>query len=384
MGLQILVLLMAFLVMGFGDLRGSTLGIARDVFHISAAQGALIPVAGAISFAALALPAGLLATRKGKRWVLQAGLLLTTAAHLIPCVAMSRYWHLLLTIFAVGAGMTFLLVAGNPLLRDVTAPERYSRNLTFAQFCKSLGSIAGPYGLAALVRIGFGWTAVFPVLAGVSFLTWIAITLVPVPETPPERPAHLRDIGRLLADWRIFKRIFGIFVFAGSEMGMNNFLASHLWLTFGMGIKGDAIKYGQGLFWISQGVGRLLGTVALNYMGTVTFLRLCVAAGLAGLVGLILGTKTVVVASVVLCGMAFSNVWPCLFALTLEIRPRQSSEIAGLAVMANVGGAVIPLLMGAVTDLSAVRWSFLVPVAAFGYLSWLVFRPSRARAGRAS
>lgn len=378
MGLQIFVLLMAFLVMGFGDLRGSTLGIARDVFHISAAQGALVPVAGAISFATLALPAGLLATRKGKRWVLQAGLLLTTAAHLIPCALMSSYWHLLLTIFSVGAGMTFLLVAGNPLLRDVTAPERYSRNLTFAQFCKSLGSIAGPYGLAALVRLGFGWTAVFPVLAAVSFVTWIAVTLVPIPETPPERPAHLRDIGRLLVDWRIFKRVFGIFLFAGSEMGMNNFLASHLWLTFGMDIKGDAISYGQGLFWISQGIGRLAGTAALTYIGTVTFLRLCVAVGLAGLVGLILGTQTVVIASVVLCGMAFSNVWPCLFALTLELRPKQSSEIAGLVVMANVGGAVVPLAMGKLTDLTAVRWSFLVPVLAFCYLSWLAFRPEKA------
>jgi MFS transporter, FHS family, L-fucose permease len=372
---RIFVLFMAFLVMGFGDLRGSFLGISREIFGISAAEGALIPVCGALGFAVTALPVGLLATRKGKRWVLQAGLLLSTAAHLLPVLVLSRYIHLLVAIFLIGVAMTFLLVAGNPLLRDVTEPARYSRNLTFAQFFKSLGSISGPYLLAFLVTLGFSWKGVFPVFALVAFAVWVGVTLAPVPETPPERPARMKDLGRLLRDRSIRRMILGIFLFSGSEMGMNNFLASHLWLTFGMGIQGDAIRYGQGLFWLSQGLGRLLGAVALTWMGTRAFLQLCALAGLAGLGGLIFGSREVVIASVVLCGMAFSNIWPCLFALTLDLRPDRSSELAGLTVMANVGGAVVPLLMGAVTDLSAVRWAFLVPFGAFLYVRTLARRP---------
>ena len=53
---RILVLLLVFVVMGFGDLRGSFLGIARDYFFITSSQGALIPVAGALAFTLFALP----------------------------------------------------------------------------------------------------------------------------------------------------------------------------------------------------------------------------------------------------------------------------------------------------------------------------------------
>jgi len=378
MNLRIIVLLMTFLVMGFGDLRGSFLGISRAVFGITASQGSLIPFFGALAFAGFALPVGLLATRKGKRFVLQAGLLLTAAAHLLPCFLLTHYAHLLAAIFFIGMGMTFLLVAGNPLLRDVTEPARYSRNLTFAQFFKSLGSIAGPYLLAFLVAMGFSWKAVFPVFAAVSFAMWIAVTVTPFPETPPERPATLKDTFRLLGSRSIRWKILGIFLFSGSEMGMNNFLASHLWLTFGMGIQGEAITYGQGLFWVSQGAGRLLGALALSWVSTPRFLLLCAVAGMAGLAGLILGNREVAIGSVALSGMAFSNVWPSLFAVTLEREPHRSSEVAGLAVMANVGGAVVPFLMGMVTDFSAVRWSFLVPLGAFIYVTALAGRGIRS------
>jgi FHS family L-fucose permease-like MFS transporter len=179
--------------------------------------------------------------------------------------------------------------------------------------------------------------------------------------------------------------LVGIFLFVGAEMGMNTWLASHMWETHGLGLQVDAIRYGQGLFWISQGVGRLLGTLVLNWMAPRRFFVLCALAGLVGLVGLILGQRPLAIASVALCGLSFANIWPTLFALLLETRPDRDAELAGLTVMANSGGAVLPLLMGAVADHAAVRWCFLVPVAAFLYLAVLLLlapaRRMRAPAG---
>jgi len=100
---------------------------------------------------------------------------------------------------------------------------------------------------------------------------------------------------------------------------------------------------------------------------------------LCGLAGLIFGDRTVAVGAVALCGLSFSNIWPTLFALLLDSRPHLPSEIAGLAVMANIGGAVLPLAMGLVTDLFAVRWSFLIPMAAFLYLTAMGLASRRPR-----
>ena len=380
MHMRNLAVFLAFFVMGFGDVRGSFVGIAKATFGISATQGSLIPFCGAVAFGLFALPAGLLATRKGKKFVMQTGLLIVALGHLLPWLLLRQYSHLLAGIFLIGAGMTFLLVSGNPMMREVAEPARFARNLTFAQFIKSLGSIAGPYFLAFIVLRGYSWKGVFPAFALVALLTWVAITCVRIPETIQEAPAGLGDMLKLLKARTIRLKLLGIFLFVGTEMGMNTWLASHMWLTYGMGIQGDAIRYGQGLFWISQGVGRILGTVILSWVDARRFFLVCAALGLAGLLGLMLGPRPMAVASVALCGMSFSNIWPTLFSLILDTRPHRASEIAGLTVMANVGGALIPALMGLVTDLTAVRWCFLVPLGAFLYLNSLALGHWRAAA----
>ena len=382
MGLRIFAIFMAFYVMGFGDVRGSFVGIAKETFGITEAQGSLIPFCGALAFGLLALPAGLLATRKGKKYVLQLGLLLTVAGHLLPWMLLRSFEHLLAGIFLIGAGMTFLLVAGNPLMHDVAGPEKFARNLTFAQFIKAMGSISGPYFIAFIVARGFSWKGIFPVFALVALATWFAITLVRIPEQAQVEPATLKDLWRLLKAGTIRRKILGVFLFVGTEMGMNTYLATHMWLTHGMGIEGDAIRFGQGLFWLCEGVGRLLGTLVLTWMDNRRFFLACALAGLLGLGGLILGNQAVAIASVALCGLSFSNIWPCLFSLTLEARPHRAAEIGGLTVMANVGGAIIPAFMGIVADQSAVRWSFLVPVAAFLYLTVLALSQLMGRQTR--
>jgi len=377
MTVRLLVILLTFFVMGLGDARGSLVGIAQEVYGISAAQGSLIPFFGSLAFALFAVPAGMLAIRRGKKFLMLLGLLVTAAGHVLPMVLLERYSHLVAATFVIGVGMTLLLVAGNPLLREVTGPERFARDLTFAQFVKSLGSIAGPHLIAAIVTLGYTWRELFPVFAACSLLAFAAMAGVRVPETFQARPATLADLGRILRARTIRIKMLGIFLFVGSEMGMNAWLAIHLWQTHGMGLEVDAIRYGPGLFWVAQGAGRMFGSLALHWMPARRFFLVCAAAGLAGLAGLILGHRPVAVASVAVCGASFANIWPTLFAILLEARPHRTTELTGLAVMANSGGAVLPWLMGLVTDRWGARWCFLVGAAAFVYLTWLSLASQR-------
>lgn len=378
MGVRLLVILLSFYVMGFGDVRGSFVGIAKEVFGITAAQGSLIPFCGAMAFGLFAVPAGLLATRMGKRHLMLLGLLITAAGHLLPMVLLERYSHLVAAVTVIGLGMTCLLVSGNPMLREAAGPERFARNLTFAQFIKSLGSITGPYLIALVVSLGYTWRELFPVFAVLSLAAFAAMALVRLPETIQVVPATLGDMGRILRARTVRMKILGIFLFVGTEMGMNTWVATHMWQTHGLGIEVDAIRYGQGLFWLAQGAGRLAGAVALSWISTRRFFLVCALAGLAGLGGLILGSRPVAVASVALCGASFANIWPSLFTLLLESRPHRATELAGLSVMANSGGAVMPWCMGLVTDRWGVRWCFLVGVAAFVYLIYLALANPRA------
>jgi len=57
---------------------------------------------------------------------------------------LNSFARFLLTVLLVGAGAAILQVAGNPIMRDVSSPGKYSRNLSLGQFVKAIGSLSGP------------------------------------------------------------------------------------------------------------------------------------------------------------------------------------------------------------------------------------------------
>ncbi|HVR10747.1 MAG TPA: MFS transporter, partial [Thermoanaerobaculia bacterium] len=229
MRFRTLPIFLGFFVMGFVDAVGTLVGFAEKEFHLSGAQAGLLPFFGFIAFALFSVPAGVVADRRGKKLLLAASLAVVLAGQLIPTFTVARYELLLGAIFLIGVGMAALQVAGNPIMRDVSAPGRYARNLTFAQFIKSLGSISGPYLTAQLIALGFAWYHVFPVFAAVTLLTLLLVAALPVPETRGDMvPASVGSSFALLAEPPVALAVLGIFLYVGAEVGLNSWLATLL------------------------------------------------------------------------------------------------------------------------------------------------------------
>jgi fucose permease len=89
--------------------------------------------------------------------------------------------------------------------------------------------------------------------------------------------------------------------------------------------------------------------------------------------------RTVAVVSFFLAGLGFANIFPLAFSLTVESLPQYTNELSGLMVTAIVGGAILPPLMGLVSDRSSVLIGFLVPMAAIFYITWTAFLNSTPR-----
>ena len=381
MRFRTLPIFLGFFVMGFVDAVGTLVGFAEKEFHLSGAQAGLLPFFGFIAFALFSVPAGVVADRRGKKLLLAASLAVVLAGQLIPTFTVARYELLLGAIFLIGVGMAALQVAGNPIMRDVSAPGRYARNLTFAQFIKSLGSISGPYLTAQLIALGFAWYHVFPVFAAVTLLTLLLVAALPVPETRGDMvPASVGSSFALLAEPPVALAVLGIFLYVGAEVGLNSWLATLLARDFGMDLGTSATRLGPGLFFIALAAGRLLGSGVLSFMGARRFFLVSALLGAAGLGLLFLGSRPAALAGIACCGLGFANIWPLVFSLTVESRPERSGALSGLMCMAIFGGAVMPALMGLVADHAGVRLAFLVPLAAFAYLTLLALG-SRGAAG---
>jgi MFS transporter, FHS family, L-fucose permease len=67
-------------------------------------------------------------------------------------------------------------------------------------------------------------------------------------------------------------------------------------------------------------------------------------------------------------GLTVANIWPLVFSITIEKYPDRGNEVSGLMMMAICGGAVIPLLMGWITDLSSAMMGMAVLILCMVYL----------------
>jgi len=376
-----LPIFLAFFVMGFVDAVGTLVGFAKTEFRLTGAEAGLLPFFGFAAFALFSVPAGVLADRRGKRFLLLLSLGVVLAGQLVASVSLRSYAWLLGAIFLIGVGMAALQVAGNPMMRDVSAPGRYARNLTFAQFLKSLGSISGPYLTTLVVALGLAWHRIFPVFAAVTLVTFLLALFLSVREVADEdRPASVAASFALLKEPSVALAVLGIFLYVGAEVGLNSWLATFLARTFVMDLASSATRLGPGLFFVALAAGRLLGSFILNFVDARRFFRLSALLGLSGLGLLFVGHRPAALTGIVLCGLGFANIWPLVFALTIERRPERSGALSGLMCMAIFGGATLPALMGVVADRAGVLPAFLVPLACFAYLTALAFFGRRTAA----
>ena len=342
------------------------------------AVAALVPFFAFIAYALFSVPSGVLAARVGKKRLLLLGLAFTGVATAVPAFTVPSFALLLACIFFLGIGSTFLQVAGNPMMRDVSVEGAFSRNLALAQGVKGVGSAVASYLVTAAAFImpflyGMDWRGAFPIFFALTAITFLVVSAVKADEAAgsgKSSPPTIANCLALLGAPSIALAVLGIFLYVGAEVCVATFIQPAL---LGLGYKeSTAALLGPSLFFAAITVGRLVaGCMKPNARA---FFKLSVAMGLVGLIalvaGLYFGQRVLAVSAVALCALGFANIWPMLFAVTVEERPEKASELSGLMCMAICGGAVAPLVMGALGGGTA-PLAFAVPVVCFAYLTLL-------------
>jgi FHS family L-fucose permease-like MFS transporter len=383
MRMRTLPIFLAFFAMGFVDAMGPLASTIQKQYQLSGFMAGLLPAFAFVAFAIFSVPGGVLAARIGKKGMMVLALALVALGVLVPTVVVPGFALLLGGVFVLGVGTTFLQVAGNPIMRDVSEEGRFASNLSFAQFVKGIGSVVSTALVARLAVGELGWRRIFPVFLALTVVTLVAVLLLKVKETRAEVPPSVGSSLSLLGVKAFALAVLGIFLYVGAEVGMNTWLGPRLEalgftaanLRFaGMDWGKESTVLGPTLFFASLTVGRLLGSGILGVLSSRAFFRLSAALGALGILLVLLGQPSLAVAGVVLAGLGFANIWPVLFSLTVEARPERSAELSGLMCMAIFGGAVLPPLMGRIGDTVGLGAAFLVPLAAFAYLLVLAMR----------
>lgn len=368
--------LLSFFVMSFVDLVGIGKDRVAGDLHLTDFVLGLIPFAAFVWFFILSVPVGIIQARVGKRMMLNAGMVITGTGLFIPYFFYN--FVTVITGFALlGIGNTIVQVSANPLLVDVVPGKRASSFLSFSQFIKAIGSMIAPF-LAVFFARQFGdWKILFLVYGIVSFLSVLWLGLVRIEESATaEKKASMASAFRLLGNPYILMMVISIFLVVGIDVGFNYFSGKYLATRFG--IEEVAAQSGRSVYFF----GRMLGTFA----GALILTKLSSSKGLfySAIISIIaialilfVPFKAVSWALVFIIGLGVANIFPLVFSLTIQRYPERSNEISGLMMMAISGGALIPPLMGLVSDTMGVVPGMGVLLLCAAYLlivSWIIIR----------
>jgi FHS family L-fucose permease-like MFS transporter len=364
---KILPVLMAFFVMSFCDLVGIGVDRVSSDMNLSATLAQLIPSAVFLWFFLLSVPVGILQSRLGKRFVLNIGMGITALGLLVPFFFYS--FAMVLAGFALlGIGNTIVQVSANPLLVDIVPGNRTSSFLSFSQFVKAVGSMIGA-PLAGFFALQFGdWKLLFLVFGIVSLLSVVWLGSVKIEESRQEEfKATFASSFSLLGNGFVLLMVVSIFLVVGIDVGFNSNSGQFLMKHFGM--EQSSAELGRSVYFAGRTLGTFAGAIMLTRISSRKFFLWTSVLGIIALVAILVIPSTIVAWGLVfIIGLAVANIFPLVFSIAVEKMPARSNEISGLMIMAVSGGAVIPLLIGWISDMSNVAFGMSVLLVCMIYL----------------
>jgi fucose permease len=376
---QVVPVLLSFFVMSFVDLVGTGVDYVKEDLQLKNAVAMLIPSAAFLWFFILSVPVGLVQARIGKKLMLNIGMGITGVGLLVPFL-IYNFTSVLVGFALLGIGNTIVQVSANPLLVDIVPGKRTSSFLSFSQFIKAIGSMIAPWLAGKFASLYGDWKLVFLVFGIVSFLSVVWLGSIKVEENAiSEKKATFKSAFALLGNSYVLMMVLSIFLVVGIDVGFNSFSGTYLSERFGI----DAsAKLARSLYFASRMIGTFAGALILTKLSSSKGLLYSAVISIVSIILLLLiPSKTTVWVFVFMLGLGVANIFPLVFSLTIQKYPERGNEISGLMMMAISGGALIPPVMGLVSDSLGVTAGMGVLFLCAAYIlivSWIIIRKNLA------
>ena len=368
---RILPVLFGFFVMGFCDVVGIATSYVKQDFGLSETVAGFIPSMVFVWFLLLSIPAAVWMNRLGRKRMVQISNVVTLVGMLIPFIDYS-FVTCMAGFVLLGVGNTILQVSLNPLLTNVVSGERLTSMLTAGQVIK-------PFIAAFALGVLGEWRYLFPIFAAITLVStlWLMFTDIPR-ETGVSGTSSLGATFSILKDSRILLLFLGIFFVVGVDVGTNTVAPKLLIEREGMSV--DQAGFGSSLYFVCRTVGAFIGSFLLAKMSDVTYFRVNILVALAAVCVLFFAESTAFIMVLVGCiGFFCSSIFSVIYSQAMKSRPDKANEISGLMIMGVFGGAVIPPVMGALTDaIGNQTGSIAVIAACMVYLTFCAFRLRKA------
>ena len=359
----------------------------QEAMDISLAHSAMIQVMFYLGYFIMAIPAGLFIARNGYRKGVVFGLLLFGIGSLlfIPGEYYMSFNFFLFSLFVIACGLVFLETAANPYMTELGDRETAASRLNLAQSFNGLGCACAPL-LVGMMLFSEGQEAnlSFPymVMGIVVLVVALIFSRVNLPEI-----VHQKDdvqeaaTGSKKGIWSHKLFVFGVltlFCYEIAEISINSFFINYV-VDDGWMNALDAAKLlsiaGLGLFMC----GRFAGSWIMRYVRAEKFLLICAIGTVVSTALVVMNLGMVSFVSLILIYLFEAIMFPTIFAISLRGLGDYTKRASSYLMMTTIGGAVGPLMMGYVGDMTSMSFSFIVPLISYAVVLLYALKVVRIR-----
>jgi FHS family L-fucose permease-like MFS transporter len=357
----------------------------QELLNMSKARSAFVQFVFYGGYFMMAIPAGQLMQRFGyKRGIIFGLLLFATGAFLmLPATLIQTFGSFLFCLFIIACGLTCLETAANPYTTVLGPPDYGERRINFSQSFNGLGWIAGPLVGGMLIfsvngnsnkfaSIALPYLLIGTLVLIVAVLFW-RVSLPEIKEeshfTDNESDTSVAKMKDLLKHPHFVMAVIAQFLYVAAQTGVNSFFINYVTEELPSLSNQQAAQIlgfgGMGLFWLGR------------FSGSTIFMRIMKPNRLLALYALV----NVIMMTLVVAGLGWTSVvalfstyffmsvmFPTIFALGIKGLGPLTKKASSLLVMSIVGGAIFPMIMGRIADVSTMALGFIVPLLCFSFI----------------
>jgi MFS transporter, FHS family, L-fucose permease len=378
----------------------------RKSFELSTFGAQLVSTANFTGYFCMAIPAALVMRRWGYKAGMLSGLCLFGAGMVLfwPAAVSGQYVPFLVALFAVGCGASILETAANPFMAQFGSAETSERRLNFAQAFNPPGTILGVWVGRQFIFSGVELTPdevaakkaagiygaylhgeimrVVPTYIALGSAVLLFALILSRMKFPKISSEHEGDAGgqgsfrALLHHRQLWFAVAANVLNVGAQICMwsNTIFYMKQYTPVSEKTAANYIIYSLAAMLL----GRFISTHLMKYVSASKLLGIYGAA--SALLMAVAVTRPGMLGAWAIVGGSFflSIMFPTIFALGLKGLGENTKLGGSFLVMAIVGGALFPLLLGWITkSTGSMALGYLVPLVCFAGVSLYGFLAPR-------
>jgi glucose/galactose transporter len=381
--IPIIIIGILFFIFGFVTWLNATLiPYLRIACELTAFESFFVTFAFYISYFVMAIPSSAVLGKTGFRNGMSVGLITMGVGALvfIPA-AMTRTYGLFLTgLFIQGTGLAVLQTASNPYVTILGPIESAARRISIMGVANKFAGIISPIILGAVVLGGVDELVAslkhmdvvargveldllarrvinpYIIMAVILFVLAAMIRFSSLPELEGENDAvdspGKRSRTSIFQYPYLLLGVATIFVYVGVEV-----IAVDTLISYGnsLGFEFSEAKFFASFTLVAMIIGYFVGIIAIpKYISQANALKYFALLGVVFTIIASLTTGYTSILMIAAIGFANSIMWPAIWPLAIEGLGKFMKIGSALLIMGIAGGAILPLVYGALADVESI------------------------------